>query len=240
MSNDGPYKNVPVRSSSNDKFTEYAAKKRAVEELKNNPPPQHKTPFKPISANRDLDLVTANLKAASDANRRAGSPANAAPLNLPMFDLDALAKATVTWLTNTIAGQSFHIGDTEVDRFNDTSLTEAVQHHLKVGWAVGVELIDTSYFWARDNNHLDLRRRDAMGNIVTIRGQSSREPTPVSHCVWPDEQALLARKEVEQVFAAERAEKARLKKLSDAELKKLATKDRTHPKAGQPGWGGIL
>jgi hypothetical protein len=187
-----------------------------------------------------LDPKTATLRDAAYASRRAGSPADTVPVRLPAIDVEALGKSVAEWRRNTREGQAFHTGDPETDRYNAEVLNQAIQHHLKVGWPVNVTLIAGSYQWALGNNHFDLRRRDADGNIFSPRGLTSKTPTPLARCIWPDEEEQVRQQEINHAISTRLSEEAQLKKLSTEELRKLATQDRKHPRAGQPGCGGIL
>lgn len=174
----------------------------------------------------------ATLKAASDTDRAArGQGSATAPARV--ISASALTACVASWCQNTAEGRSFHIGNSEIDDFNDESLNRAIQHHLKSGWNVSVELIAEAYSWALRNNYVDTRRRDPDGSIVSIRGGQHLAPATICPpCIWPDEQQQIAQEETQNAIAARLAEDATNKAKSFDQLQREVRKNFNPTAAG--------
>jgi hypothetical protein len=172
------------------------------------------------------------LKAASDASRNASNKSTTAAT---VISGTALTACVESWLRHSLEGQTFHCGNPEIDSFNDSSLNRSIQHHLKSGWMVSVELITAAHAWALAENHFDTRRRDAEGNIVSIRGDRHLSPpTMCPPCIWPDEARQLAQEETEQVVADRLAQDAANQKKSFDQLQREARRNFKAPLPGGP------
>jgi hypothetical protein len=196
-------------------------------------------PFVPAYRRGNVAAGTspAAAKKAFDADRLARRQDVQAAPRVVSAELIAknLGAFTAHWRLTTVEGQNFLTGDAQLDSFNVESLQRIIQHHLRVGWPLDVELLPRSYAWGVEQNYLDRRRRDAAGLIVSVRGgMHLTPPTMCPKCIWPDEVQQLAVEDATKAIADRLAEDVANKKKSFAQLQAEVRKHYKPPKPGGP------